>query len=273
MSVTIGLSKGSGSPRFRNYWNWLHSAAGELGEEIEVIDLSVASDLEHEMSRIDGLVLTGGSDIDPERYGHPELEDRCEDIDPTRDERELRMLAIADERELPILGICRGLQVLNVHKGGTLVAHLPDRVDGGEAHQKEGDRDRTHPVEVVSGTLLLKATGETSGEVNSAHHQAIEELGAGLMVAARSSDGVIEAVELSGKMGAPYLLAVQWHPERMEDLESGFSRGIRDQFLFEARSARILARVTKPLPKETPPEAGEEAAGDAGPIPLLPILK
>jgi putative glutamine amidotransferase len=269
MSLTIGLSKGSGSPKFRNYWKWLEAA----GEEIEIVDLSVSADLDADMARIDGLVLTGGSDVDPERYRHPELADRCEDIDRERDAKEFRMLDIADERELPILGICRGLQVLNVHKGGTLIPHLPERIVGGEAHQKEGERDRVHPIEVMSGTLLLKAAGELAGDVNSAHHQAIDELGDGLMVAARSADGVVEAIELSGKMAAPYLLAVQWHPERMEDQESGLSIGIRDQFLFEARSARILAGVSKPLPKDDPPEPPSEPPAESGPTTLLPIIQ
>jgi putative glutamine amidotransferase len=269
MKLTLGISKGSGSPKFRNYWNWLEAS----GEELEIIDLSASPDLDADMQRIDGLVLTGGSDVDPERYGHPELEPRCEDIDHERDAKEFRMLDIASERELPILGICRGLQVLNVHKGGTLVAHLPDKVAGGEAHQKEGEADRRHPVEVVPGTLLFKAAGDLAGEVNSAHHQAIDQLGAGLMVAATSPDGVIEAIELSGKMAAPYLLGVQWHPERMADQESGFSRGVREQFLFEARSARILSRVSKPLPKADPGDPPEDLPADEGTSPLFPIIQ
>jgi len=269
MGLTIGLSKGSGSPKFRNYWNWLQAA----GEDIEIVDLSVSADLDADMARIDGLVLTGGSDVAPERYGHPELEPICESIDRARDAMELRMLDLAEERELPVLGICRGLQVLNVHKGGTLIAHLPDRVEGGEAHQKEGESDRRHSIEVVSGTLLLKAAGDTVGEVNSAHHQAIDQLGPGLMVAARSADGVIEAIELAGKMAAPYLLGVQWHPERMTDQDSGLSSGVREQFLFEARSARILSGVSKPLPKADPPVPPAEPPADEGTTTLFPIIQ
>ncbi|MBC8145884.1 MAG: gamma-glutamyl-gamma-aminobutyrate hydrolase family protein, partial [bacterium] len=203
MNLTIGISKGSGSPKFLNYWRWLQGA----GTDVTVVDLSASDDIAKDMAAIDALVLTGGSDIEPSRYGHGELEDRCEDIDRERDAREFRMLDIAGERELPVLGICRGLQVLNVHRGGTLIAHLPDRVAGSEKHQKDGDSDRRHTIEVTPGTLLFKASGELTGEVNSAHHQAIDTLAEGLMVAARSDDGVIEAIELGNKVGSPYLVA------------------------------------------------------------------
>lgn len=267
MSVIIGVSKGSGAERFKNYGRWLR----ESGMDIEVIDLWASEDLEADMARLDGLVLTGGSDIDPKRYGRADLVDVCADIDDVRDARELRMLEIAEERELPVLGICRGLQVLNVYRGGTLIAHVPDVVPGGERHQKDGDADRQHPVDVMSGTLLLKAVGETAGEVNTAHHQAIDRLGEGLIVAARAPDGVIEAVEFANKIGSPYMVAVQWHPERMKDQASSFSSGIREQFLFEAQSARILAGVRKPEPKPDP-EPPPTPPAEAGPDPMFPIL-
>lgn len=268
MSLTIGISKGSGSPKYRNYWRWLE----ESGADIAIVDLATSEDVAADMNRIDGLLLTGGSDIEPSRYGHPELEPRCEDIDRVRDAREFQMLDIATERELPVLGICRGMQVLNVHRGGTLIAHLPDRVEGSQSHQKDGDADRRHEVEVDAGTLLFKASGLLSGNVNSAHHQAVDRLGEGLTVAARSTDGVVEAIELGNKVGAPYLLAIQWHPERMEDPDSGFSSGIREQFLFEASSARILSGVRKPAPKPDPEPPTIDSTGPESPNPMFPII-
>ena len=250
MSLIIGISKGSGSPKYGRYREWLL----ESGEDIETIDLSVSDDVDGDMERVDGLLLSGGSDIDPARYGHPELADKCSDIDDIRDALELRLLELAGERELPVLAICRGEQLVNVFHGGTLIPHLPDALAGSQAHQKDGDADRRHEIEVVPGTLLYKAVGELSGEVNSAHHQAVGVLAEGLAVSARSADGVIEAIEWKNRMGKPYLCAVQWHPERMEDQQSPFSSGIREQFLFEALSSTILSRTTKPLPKADPPE-------------------
>ncbi len=272
MSLVIGISKGSGSHKYRRYEQWLH----ESGEDIEAIDLSISEDVEGEMARVDALLLSGGSDIDPRRYDRPDAEPVCTDIDRERDTLEFRLLEIADERDLPVLAICRGLQIVNVHRGGTLIPHLPATLDGREDHQKDGQQDRHHEITVTAGTLLFKATGELQGEVNSAHHQAVDKLGTGLVASAKSDDGVIEAIEWGNHEGKAYLLAVQWHPERMPDQSSLFSATIREQFLFEAMSAKILARSTKPLPKPAQeelsleePSAEEPGEGDS----LFPIIQ
>lgn len=268
MSVTIGLSKGSGSPKYANYGQWLRAG----GIDVELIDLSQSEDFRTDMTRLDGLVLTGGSDIDPTRYDHPDYASLCIHIDAVRDELELEALRIAEEREIPVLGICRGLQLINIYYQGTLAPHLPE-ILGKESHNEEEGADRRHQIEVTPGTLLFKAARELSGTVNSAHHQAIDRIGSGLTVTARSSDdGIIEAVERQNPgAGKPYLLAVQWHPERIEEPGNPFSVGIREQFLFEVESAKILSRVTKPEPKPIQdleiPDEGEDT-GD----PLLPIL-
>jgi len=268
MSLVIGISKGSGSEKYKRYAQWLHNS----GEDVETIDLITSPDVEKDMKRVDALLLTGGSDVDPERYHQPEAGPLCSDIDRERDALEFRLLEIAGERDLPVLAICRGAQVLNVHHGGTLVPHLPDTLQGREDHQKDGETDRRHEVNVVPGTLLFKATHELSGEINSAHHQALAKLGEGLMVSARAADGVIEAVEWANPSGKPYVLGVQWHPERMVDQSNPFSARIREQFLFEARSAKILARSSKPLPKPaSEPPAGEEPGTSDDP--LLPVIR
>ena len=162
---------------------------------------------------LDGLVITGGKDVDPARYGqapHPKTDEPRHD----RDTWEFALLAGALKRGLPVLGICRGAQVLNVAVGGTLHQHLPDVV-GHSRHQAGNAVFSTSRVHIVRGTRLATLIGEFSDE-QCYHHQAIAEVGKGLIVSARDSDGVIEAVELPGDT---FVLAVQWHPEeRLSDL-------------------------------------------------------
>jgi len=162
---------------------------------------------------LDGLVITGGKDVDPARYGqapHPKTDEPRHD----RDEWELALLAAALKRGLPVLGICRGAQVLNVALGGTLHQHLPDVV-GHSRHQAGNAVFSTSRVHVATGTRLATLIGGYSDE-QCYHHQAIAELGKGLIASARDSDGVIEAIELPGDT---FVVAVQWHPEeRLSDL-------------------------------------------------------
>jgi putative glutamine amidotransferase len=168
---------------------------------------------EQVLDGLHGLVITGGKDVDPARYGqtpHPETDDPRHD----RDAWEFALIARALARGLPVLGICRGAQVLNVVLGGTLHQHLPDVV--GHTRHQAGDAVFSESrVHIVPGTRLAALIGEYSDE-QCYHHQAIAELGSGLVVSARDAEGVIEAVELPGDS---FGLAVQWHPEeRLSDL-------------------------------------------------------
>lgn len=162
---------------------------------------------------LDGLVITGGKDVDPSRYGqppHPMTDEPRTD----RDAWEFTLLGGALRRGMPVLGICRGAQVLNVALGGSLHQHLPDVV-GHSRHQAGNALFSTSSVRTVPGTRLASLIGEWSDE-QCYHHQAIAGLGDGLIASARDSDGVIEAVELPGDN---FVLAVQWHPEeRLNDL-------------------------------------------------------
>jgi putative glutamine amidotransferase len=161
------------------------------------------------LDRLDGLLFTGGPDIDPAVYGqapHPRL---GPDVDRAGDEYELAMLAGAAERDLPMLGICRGMQALNVSRGGTLHQHLPDRTDL-EHNQGHAAFEPAHEVSVAAGSLLRRLTGAAAIEVNSYHHQAADRLGAGLEVCAVAPDSTVEAV---WDPSARFCLAVQWHPE------------------------------------------------------------
>ncbi|ORW08598.1 glutamine amidotransferase [Mycobacterium kyorinense] len=160
---------------------------------------------------LDGLVITGGKDVDPATYGRPP-HPASDEPGPERDAWEFALLRGALDRKLPVLGICRGAQVLNVALGGTLHQHLPD-VIGHSGHRAGNAVFNTLSVRTVPGTRLAKLLGE-SADVRCYHHQAIAEVGAGLVVSAWDVDGVIEALELPGD---DFVLAVQWHPEESLD--------------------------------------------------------
>ncbi|WP_043616066.1 gamma-glutamyl-gamma-aminobutyrate hydrolase family protein [Nonomuraea candida] len=160
--------------------------------------------------RLDGLILAGGGDIDPAGYGARPHE-RTGYVRPFRDEAEFALLAAALDAGLPYLGVCRGLQVLNVALGGTLHQHLPDVV-GHTGHCPGPGRFGRLPVTPAPGTRLSKALGEEPLAVAHYHHQSVDRLAPGLTVTATAGDGTIEAVESP----AGFTMAVQWHPEADE---------------------------------------------------------
>lgn len=168
------------------------------------------------LEQLSGLLLTGGPDIDPACYGaepHPELGP----IDHEVDVFEIELCRQADRRGLPILGICRGSQVLNVARGGTLIQHLPDITNGTIEHRQSEPGDRTtHEVQVAPDSGLAQTTGGGPVRVNSFHHQAVDRLGAGLRPVAWAADGVVEAVEDPDDDGQ-LVLGVQWHAETLTE--------------------------------------------------------
>jgi putative glutamine amidotransferase len=162
---------------------------------------------------LDGVCLSGGPDVDPAEYH----EQPGPNLGPTwrrLDRFELALARAADRRGVPILGICRGSQVLNVARGGTLIQHLTADGDGAESplhHRQRVPGERwTHEIEITPGSVLAEAVGTTSLAVNSFHHQAVKQLGEGLVASAHAPDGVVEAIE---DPDAPFLLGVQWHAE------------------------------------------------------------
>ena len=166
------------------------------------------------LDRVDGICLPGGPDVQPSIYGeepHPELGP----TEPRVDAVELALVRAADRRGLPILGICRGMQILNVARGGTLHQHLPDVVGNQLAHrQSEHGAITTHRVESAPHSRLRSALGGPALEVNSFHHQAVKALGKNLVATAWAEDGTIEAVEdQNGRL----VLGVQWHAEGLDD--------------------------------------------------------
>jgi putative glutamine amidotransferase len=157
---------------------------------------------------LDGLLLSGGTDVNPSLYGQERVAE-TDEPDDERDEMDLRLLRDALEVNLPFLGICRGMQIFNVLCGGTLVQHLPNA----EAHHHRFSTPEhrvLHSVETVDGTRLDAICGSRRFIVNSRHHQGVNSIGAGLTVSAVSSDGIVEAIE---RLDKRFALAVQWHPE------------------------------------------------------------
>ena len=172
------------------------------------------------LPRLDGLVLSGGGDIDPARYGAARIP-ATGPAGPARDAAELELCRRALGSGLPLLGICRGLQVINVTLGGTLHQHLPDVV-GSDLHSPQAHGYGSHKVSVAAETQLAAVLGRSEAAVPTHHHQAIDRLGAGLVATAWTDDGVIEAIELdqaaANGADAPFMIGVQWHPEAGDDL-------------------------------------------------------
>jgi putative glutamine amidotransferase len=160
------------------------------------------------LDMIDGLILAGGSDIDPGSYGaqpHPETRGTR----PERDRFELALGTRALERDMPVLGVCRGMEMLNVIQGGTLNQHIP----GLELHRHTPGAFTDHRVRIEPGSLAERVVGAELTEVKSAHHQGLEELGEGVVASGHADDGLIEAIELSGRS---FAVGVLWHPEEDE---------------------------------------------------------
>jgi len=172
--------------------------------------------LRESLTRLDGLLLTGGGDIAPERYDsrpHPLVAE----VDPGRDQEEILLFQDALQAGLPILGICRGLQVINVAMGGTLYEDILDQRPDSIKHQYSLEKPRTylaHAVQLDGNGRLASILGGPEVQVNSLHHQGIRRLAPGLQASACAPDGLIEAIEVPGNR---FALAVQWHPEWMQD--------------------------------------------------------
>jgi putative glutamine amidotransferase len=167
--------------------------------------------IEDLLSRIQGLVLSGGPDLHPRAYGqNPHA--LLGEVEVEIDEFEINLCVAARHRQIPVLGICRGLQVINVAAGGSLHQHLPDLIEGREHHRRSEAAESIHGLEIVPKTKLAEIMGASSLTVNSSHHQAVDVLGDGLVVSARAEDGVIEAIE---GIGDQWLVGVQWHAESL----------------------------------------------------------
>lgn len=235
--MKIGITHTGRHDKHLNYVHWIKGG----DREIEITTLS--ADNENKVEDCDAIVLSGGIDMHPRYFnGDETYRNMPSKFQEARDEFEMKAFDLAIRNSIPVLGICRGLQLINVFCKGTLVQDLGK--DKNEIHREHHEResaehDRKHNVKVEDGTILHKIVKVNSGTVNSAHHQAIAELGKDLVVNSYSDDGVIEGIEWKNKKEKPFMLAVQWHPERMDKSDLGnspLSRNIRDHFIAVIKS-------------------------------------
>lgn len=181
------------------------------------------------LESLDGLILSGGGDIDPARYGGSQHE-ALYNIDHERDAFEFALVEQALARRMPLLGICRGMQMLNVHLGGSLHEHVPDVYGETLAHRAPPREPTPHPLRIAAGTRLASLLGREEVLAASWHHQAVKALGRGLVPVAYAPDGLVEALEWPEY---PWLLAVQWHPELTAASDPG-QQGLFDAFVAAA---------------------------------------
>ena len=230
--IIIGISKGAPEEYYGNYSKWLQKA----DSNIVCIDL-YHMPLDSALLLLDGcsgLLLSGGPDVFPGRYDAIEDTALCGSIDYYRDTLEFALIEKAKNMEIPILGICRGLQVFNIYHGGSLYADIPVQLDTLIQHRCPDTYDCFHDVRIMESSSLNNTSGVTFGKVNSNHHQGIRRIGEGIIPIARTNEGLIEAIEYKDRENMPFFMGVQWHPERM-DISNPLSLPIAMYFLQEAK--------------------------------------
>ncbi len=237
--MKIGLTYTGSEEKHNNYVKWLESSK----ENPQVITLSAEKNNLNELRNCDALVLSGGVDMHPEFYNSSQTDypnSPEKGFQKERDLFELAAFGLAQKNSIPVLGICRGMQLLNCALKGDLEQDIGNL---NQNHKAENLVDKKHEVNIEPNSLLSDITREYKLEVNSAHHQRIKNLSKELKINAHSDDGTIEGVEWAQKKGKPFLLGVQWHPERMYKFElqdSPLSKNLRELFISEIKKSLAL---------------------------------
>jgi putative glutamine amidotransferase len=235
-AIKIGLTYTGTEEKHNNYVNWLR-----VNEHITIIRLSAEDNNLEAAKEMDGIVLSGGLDIHP-RYYNNEVSDYVnapECFNEQRDEFEKAVFEISQQFHIPVLGVCRGMQLVNCLLGGSLTQDIGDASN--TIHRFE-EIDKVHGVNLLPGTLLQEIISEEKTATNSAHHQSIYKTGEGLKINAVSDDEIVEGIEWAEPAGKPFFLGVQWHPERM--FKSGLGQSpatinIRTRFLSECTMKKV----------------------------------
>jgi putative glutamine amidotransferase len=225
--MKIALTYTGSDEKHNNYVRWL-----QANDDITVMKISADDNNLHEVKDCDALVLSGGVDIHPELYNqHTDYANAPNAFNKERDQFEFAAFQFALENGKPVLGICRGLQLVNCFFGGSLEQDLG--IDLNKIHRSE-KKDKAHGLTIERGTVLYKIIQTERSVVNSAHHQAVKKLGKGLKVNCVADDGTIEGFEWADASHKPFLLCIQWHPERMFQFgleDSPLTKNIRNTFI------------------------------------------
>ena len=208
--LKIAISKMHGK---KTYSKWLHNQDSTL-ELYNMYPLGVDSAIKF-AKNVDAILITGGEDVYPGYYGEAFDTVRCGNINHYRDSLEMALIKYAVTNKVPLFGVCRGEQIINVTLGGSLIIDIPLDVGTKVKHSSKDWKLQWHNVNIVPNTLMAKISGVKNGKVSSSHHQAIKRLGNGLLISAYADDSIPEAIEWNIKENHGFLMATQWHPEHM----------------------------------------------------------
>lgn len=225
MTLTIGIT--DTESRFSNYPIWIK------GDDKDIAVIKLSPENSADLKKCDGIVLSGGLDTHPDYYNNKRIDYPLapNEFNRIRDEFELDVFKYACEKNIPVLAICRGMQLVNIALGGDLIQDIEEH--GKLDHRRHGDTDGMHEIRVIKDSLLYEITGAESGSINSAHHQAVGKIANDLIVTACSPDGIAEGAEWKDENNKQFLLCVQWHPERLaqQQKDNPFTYSIRKHFL------------------------------------------
>jgi putative glutamine amidotransferase len=233
MQLTIGIT--ATEARYENYPQWIK------GGDVNITVIQLSSETAGELNKCDGIILSGGVDTHPSFYGSKRLDYPLapDTFNIERDTFELAVFNYSQKNAIPVLAICRGMQLINIALGGDLVQDIQE--SGKLDHRRHGGKDGEHEINVIKNSMLYTITGCEKGIVNSAHHQALGKIAPALQVTAFSADGVAESAEWKETVNKSFLLCVQWHPERLaqEQPDNPFTKTIREQFLKAVQEFKI----------------------------------
>lgn len=236
MHLTIGIT--ITEARYSNYPLWIKGN----NSDIEIIQLTQTN--VEDLKKCDGIVLSGGIDTHPKFYKNECISYQFapKEYDVARDEFELKVFKYSQEKNIPILAVCRGMQLVNIALGGDLIQDIEE--SGKLDHRRHNDKDGMHEIKVVKDSLFYEITGGECSTINSAHHQALGKIASDLKVTAFSPDGIAEATEWKNKEDKPFLICVQFHPERLAQQQGGNSiaNNIRQQFLIAVKQNALNSK-------------------------------